>query len=241
MKTAVILRHIHFEDLGTLGPLLIERGYVLQYLVPGIDDLSCVDAAGADLIIVLGGPIGAFDDEKYPFLADELRLIELRLASRRPLLGICLGAQLVARAMGAQVSAMATKEIGFAPLLLTTAGKASVLAPLAGVPVFHWHGDQYQLPVGAAHLAKSERCDQQAFAIGEAVLGFQFHLEIDAGQIERWLIGHACELELARIDPCRLREDALKHGHSLAEAAHLAIGGWLDLQHNQTRLDANSL
>src|SRR5690606_26075835 len=143
MKTALALRHIHFEDLGTLAPLLRERGFEVRYLDPAVDELSAIDAGSADLVVALGGPLGALDEDVYPFLAAELHLIEQRLASGRPLLGICLGAQLIARALGAAVAPMGHKEIGFGALTLTNHGRESMLAPLAGVPVLHWHGDRF--------------------------------------------------------------------------------------------------
>lgn len=230
MKTALALRHLHFEDLGTLEPLLQERGYQVRYVDATTDDLSRLDANGSDLLIVLGGPIGAFDEELYPFLADELRLIERRLASGRPLLGICLGAQLIARQLGAAVSPMGFKEIGFAPLTLTDQGRDSVLGPLAQVPVLHWHGDQFETPPGGHLLAGTEACPRQAYAVGEAVLGLQFHLEADAEGIEHWLVGHCCELGQAGLDPRTVREDARRHGPSLARAARQVIGAWLDRQ-----------
>ncbi|MEG2629555.1 MAG: gamma-glutamyl-gamma-aminobutyrate hydrolase family protein, partial [Comamonas sp.] len=112
MKTAIALRHLDFEDLGSLAPLLAARGYALRYLDAASDDLRAANIAGADLLVLLGGPIGAFDEDIYPFLADELALVRQRLQSRRPLLGICLGAQLIARALGAKVAAMGVKKIG---------------------------------------------------------------------------------------------------------------------------------
>ena len=230
MKTALALRHIHFEDLGTLEALLHERGFELRYVDPSVDDLSQVDAVASDLMVALGGPIGAFDEAIHPFLADELRLLQQRLASGRPLLGICLGAQLIARLLGAAVAPMGFKEIGFGALTLTDEGHRSVLAPLAGVPVLHWHGDRFELPAGSQRLAGTERCAQQAYAVGDAVLGLQFHLEADASQIERWLVGHSCELAQAGIDPRTLRADARRHGAALAQAARRAIGAWLDRQ-----------
>lgn len=228
MKTALALRHIHFEDLGTLEPLLRERGFNVQYLDPSVEDLSSVNAAEPDLIVALGGPLGAFDEAAYPFLQDELDLIAQRLQSGRPLLGICLGAQLIARLLGAHVGPMGHKEIGFAPLTLTEDGQHSVLSPLADVPVLHWHGDRFELPAGAHLLAKTALCAQQAFAYGHAVLGLQFHLEADASQIERWLVGHCSELGQAGIALHTLRDDARRHGAALAQAARQSIGGWLD-------------
>lgn len=227
-KSAVVVRHIHFEDLGTLGPVLQERGYRVRYVDPAVDDLASVDALAPDLLVVLGGPIGAFDDALYPFLAAELALVERRLATGRALLGICLGAQLIARALGAGVAPMGVKEIGFGPLAMTAAGKASALAGLDAVPVLHWHGDRFEIPSGAECLAATPTCANQAFALGANVLGLQFHLEADTSQIERWLVGHASELAQAGIDPRDVREQARLAGPRLAAASASVFHAWLD-------------
>jgi len=227
MKTALALRHIHFEDLGTLEPLLRECGYDVRYLDPAVDDLAAVDPATVDLLFALGGPMGAYDEAAYPFLAAELDFLDRRLASGKPLLGICLGAQLIARLLGAEVTPMSGKEIGFAKLTLSTAGRASVLAPLANAAVLHWHGDRFTLPAGGTLLASTAQCTEQAFSFGHQVLGLQFHLEADPQQIERWLVGHCCELGQAGIDPRSIREDAWRYGGELTNAAQLAIGAWL--------------
>lgn len=227
-KTATVIRHIHFEDLGTLEPLLLERGYAVRYVDPATEDLASLDALAPDLLVVLGGPIGAFDDEIYPFLASELALVRQRLDAGTPLLGICLGAQLIARGLGARVYPMGVKEIGFAPLTLTGAGEQSVLAHLGATPVLHWHGDQFDIPPGAERLAGTQVGANQAFALGDAVLGLQFHLEADARQIDRWLLGHACELGQANIDPRVLREDAQRFQAPLAAAAAAVFNAWLD-------------
>lgn len=182
-----------------------------------------------DLLVVLGGPIGAFDETAYPFLADTLALLRERLARRLPVLGICLGAQLMARALGAGVAPMGHKEIGFAPLALTLDGERSVLAPLAnGTPVLHWHGDRFEIPPGAESLAATPLCPHQAFALGTHALALQFHLEADLSRIEQWLVGHACELAAAGVDLQALRSGAREHGAALAQAAQAVFGAWLD-------------
>ena len=228
MKSAIAVRHVHFEDLGVLEPFLRERGYEVRYLDAGVDDLAGVDPASPDLVVVLGAPIGAGDEEIYPFLADELALVRDRLDVRRPLLGICLGAQLIARVLGAKVKPMGVKEIGFSSLTLTEQGKASPLAALGTAPVLHWHGDQFGIPPGATRLAYTDVCANQAFAMGRAVLGLQFHLEADPVKIERWLLGHACELGQAGVDPREIRRQAREFGPALSAAASEVIGEWLD-------------
>ncbi|TFH88586.1 glutamine amidotransferase [Billgrantia azerbaijanica] len=228
MKTAIALRHIHFEDVGTLEAVLLERGYTVTYRDPALDTLDDTEVQRADLLIVLGGPIGACDEARYPFLERELDVVRRRLASGRPLLGICLGAQLIARAGGATVSPLGVKEIGFASLSLTPEGEASVLAPLGDTPVLHWHGDQFEIPEGAAWLASTAIGAHQAFSIGRNVLGLQCHLETDVARLERWLVGHAGELETAGIDPRTLRHDAGLLGERLTAAARQVFSTWLD-------------
>jgi len=230
-KTVLALRHLAFEDLGLLRPVLEARGFCrFLTLDAGVDELRDVDLDAVDLLVVLGGPIGAYDDALYPYLKDELALIRRRLAARRPLLGICLGAQLMARALGAPVRPMAhgRKEIGFAPLTLTDAGRDSALAPLApGQPVLHWHGDQFEIPAGCASLAATPLCPHQAFAVEHFALGLQFHLESDPARLEQWLIGHAGELAQARIPLDALRRDAITHGPALRAALGEVMDRWM--------------
>ncbi|ODU58835.1 MAG: glutamine amidotransferase [Comamonadaceae bacterium SCN 68-20] len=226
--TAIAIRHLHFEDLGTLEPLLQSRGYAVRYVDAPTEDLHAPHIADAGLLVVLGGPIGAFDEAAYPFLSDELALVRRRLGSQQPLLGICLGAQLIARALGAPVAPMGVKEIGFAPLALTAAGHDSPLAALGDVPVLHWHGDQFGIPPGAQCLAGTATCPHQGFALGPQVLGLQCHLEADPRAIERWLVGHAYELAQAGVDPRALRAEARALQARLPAAAGAVFTRWLD-------------
>jgi GMP synthase (glutamine-hydrolysing) len=229
MKRAVALRHLAFEDLGLIEDVLSVAQYDAAYLESGVDGLSGLGLDRDDLLIVLGGPISAYDEEHYPYLVDELRLIEECLRREVPVLGICLGAQLLARALGARVYPGPAKEIGFAPVTLTEEGRASCLGILerAGSPVLHWHGDTFDLPQGAVRLASTDITPNQAFSLGERALGLQFHMEADPEAIERWLIGHACELAGAGIDVRYLRAEARRHGAVLAEAGRTALRSWL--------------
>ena len=228
MKTALALRHLAFEDLGLIEPLLAKRGFEVRYHEAGVDDFASVDLGAVDLLVVLGGPISVEDEDNYPWLSDEVALIRERLDAGQPLLGICLGAQLMARALGARVKPMGVKEIGFAPLTLTEAGRSSALAELGSQPMLHWHGDQFELPIGMVSLASTPICPHQAFAPHARALGLQFHPEVDPARIEQWLIGHGDELVAAGIAPQTLREAAKQQGPGLAEALRRWMARWLD-------------
>lgn len=227
MKKAAALRHIHFEDLGNLQPELIKHGYDVQYADPSLGELQFLVPQEIDLLIVLGGPIGVYDEENYPFVVEEIDFIRQWLGSGKPILGICLGAQLIAHALGAKVYPLGAKEIGFSPIELSEAGHHSALAALADIPVLHWHGDQFDIPEDGVHLASTLMGANQAFAVGPNILGLQFHLEVSTAEFERWLVGHACELVQSKLDPCTLRADALRYGDALASAASSVFNEWL--------------
>ncbi len=194
----------------------------------GVDDLSVLDPLAPDLLVVLGGPIGVYEESAYPFLTAELAQIARRMEAGRPTLGLCLGAQLMARAAGARVYPSGVKEIGFAPIRLTEAGRASCLAPFAERPIaLHWHGDTFDLPSGATLLASTDACAHQAFSLGPNLIGFQFHPEAGGPGFERWLIGHTAELAAARIDVPALRADAARYGPELARKAEAVLTAWL--------------
>ncbi|RBP17129.1 GMP synthase (glutamine-hydrolysing) [Roseiarcus fermentans] len=225
-KTAVAIRHVAFEDAGVWREPLAEAGYDLSYVEAGVDALA--DAArAADLVIVLGGPIGVYETDAYPFLVDEIAVVRRRLEAGAPIVGVCLGAQLMAVALGARVAPGPGKEIGYAPVALADAGRASPLARLDGLPVLHWHGDACELPPGALLLASTPLGPVQAFSRGPRALALQFHVEADPHRIEQWLIGHAAELAAAGLDPRALRADALRHGEATAAAGRALLAEWL--------------
>jgi GMP synthase (glutamine-hydrolysing) len=230
MKTAVAIRHVAFEDLGLLGPVLERRGFALQ-IVEAAGGLAGVDALAPDLLVVLGGPIGAYEDLAYPFLKRELALVAERLAADRPTLGICLGAQIIARALGAAVYPGGVKEIGWAPVRLTEDGRRSCLAPLGddALHVLHWHGDTFDLPEGATRLASTDLYANQAFAWGRAALALQFHLEATAEGLEHWYAGHAGEIAgCDGVTVPALRAEGRRYGARLRPVAEGIFADWLD-------------
>lgn len=232
MKTALIVRHVAFEDLGTLEPVLVDAGYALDFREAGWHDLSGIDPLAPDLLVVLGGPIGVYDQDAYPFLRDEIALLETRLHHDRPTLGICLGAQLMAAALGARVYPGTNgKEIGWSPLDRgAEANACAFLQPLFedGVEVLHWHGDTFDLPPGSTHLAATPRYPHQAFAYGRSALALQFHPEVTPRGLERWYIGHACELAgIPSMDVTSLRTQSQRNGPILERAARRFWANWL--------------
>lgn len=233
-RTCLALQHVSFEDLGTLGDVLAEQGFEIQYRQAGVDDLANEQAqrewTQADLVVVLGGPIGVYESDRYPFIHDELARVRERLASGRALIGICLGAQMMAAASGKAVYPGPAKEIGYKPLVLSAAGQASALQALVGCDfqVLHWHGDTFDLPEGASLLASTDLVAHQIYSLGPKVLGLQCHLEAPPRDLERWLIGHTAELTAAGIDLGTLRSDNALHGHRLTDSARAVWRAWLE-------------
>lgn len=220
-RQLVALRHLPFEDLDALGPLFEAQGFKPRYIDTPVKGDFVQAALDADLLVVLGGPVGVYDQEDYPFLKDEIDVVRARLLAGRPVLGICLGAQIMAVALGAQVyPGRNGKELGWSALSLTEAGMRSPLAALApGQPVLHWHGDTFDLPEGAVLLAGSRRYPHQAFAWGGHALALQFHVEATAPGLERWLVGHALEIALTDgVSVSSLRQESAVCAGNLEDA-----------------------
>jgi len=225
MKTAVVIRHVAYEGLGLFNRVLELAGYDVIYLDAGIADFRRKISIDADIMIVLGGPVSANDIVKFPYLIDELQLIEYRLKSNMPVLGIGLGAQLMAKALGASVFPMPEREYGWQPVQLTT--EDSVLEPIRSKQVMHWHNDTFSLPDGATLLASTAACEVQAFSWQQS-LAIQFHAELDMKKFEQWILGHAVEiLQCEHQCLSHLREGSKMYGVFLAEQASQLMENWL--------------
>lgn len=233
MGHVIAVRHIHFEDCGTLESVLAERGHRVSYLDAPAFNLRDIDATTPDLMVFLGGPISVYEEDKYPFLTDEITLAERRLSTNRPVLGICLGSQIIAKALGARVFAGSVKELGWKPLQLSSAGESSDIVELGGSKtlMLHWHGDTFDLPDGAELLASTPECEHQIYSVGEHCLAFQCHPEVDPDKIEHWLIGHACEIAATtNVTVQQLRDDTRRLGATLVAQARKSFVAWLERQ-----------
>ncbi len=189
VKKVLILQHIACEGPGSLGFFLESKGVSFEYRQLANGDTVPVSLKDYSALICLGGPMNVDEEGKYPFLKDEKRLLKEALQKDFPTLGICLGAQLIARAANALVTAGPQKEIGWFPLKLTREGLKDSL--LEGLPqelkIFQWHGDTFEIPLGALHLASSDLFHHQAFKIGEKIYALQFHIEVTSEMIQDWV------------------------------------------------------
>lgn len=231
-KQALVLSHLPFEDIGSLEPALVDHGF----------DICTIDAATArfpqpemqscDLLIVMGGPIGVYEADDYPFLTAEIAALHQRLISQKPTLGICLGAQIIAAALGAPVyPGPRGSEIGWFPIRPagpepSPAWFSPLLAP--DLRVLHWHGDTFDLPAGAQHLARTDLYENQAFAFGRTTLALQFHPEVTCTGLERWYVGHTAELHQKGISVKQLRSDSENFAPKLLDAASQFWNLWLN-------------
>ncbi len=228
-KTALAITHVSFEDLGNLAPILIKNNYQIKYIQAHCD-LENLDILVPDLVVILGGPIGVYEEDIYPFLNLELNLISQRIKADLPTLGICLGCQLMAKILGAKVyPGNNGKEMGWFNLDLTDNGLKSSLKYLENTSILQWHGDTFDLPKDATLLASSRQYLNQAFSYGKNILALQFHPEVTVNGLESWFIGNACEISITKgVTVSHLRGDTAKYGQTLQDKASLFWQNWLD-------------
>jgi GMP synthase (glutamine-hydrolysing) len=210
MKPVFVLRHVPHEGLGTLETFLTEGGLEAHHVELYRPSLKPPDLKAASALIVMGGPMNVDEVDQYPFLGVEVGWIRQAVTANLPVLGICLGAQLLAKSLGARVYPNGVKEIGWYQLELTPPSADDRLFAGLGptATVFQWHGDTFDLPPGAVHLGRTRLCQHQAFRYGPSAYGLQFHVEMTPEMIDCWLDepGNGCELAgLDYIDPRAIR------------------------------------
>ncbi|ENW30834.1 glutamine amidotransferase [Acinetobacter lwoffii] len=224
--TVYAIQHLAFEDLGAWEDIFYQLGLRVRYFEAGIDDLTkAFEHPG--LTVILGGPIAVYETEDYPFLQHEIDLLKVRLEKNLPTLGICLGAQLIAAALNAKVYPGDVKEIDWSKLSLASI-ENNPLKALEDIDVLHWHGDTFDLPEQAELLASSDLYPNQAFRVGQNILALQFHAEVASESLEKWLIGHTCELRKAQINIPTLRADHQSYAPALEQAASSVLLHYLE-------------
>lgn len=235
MRRVLVFQHVAFEILGTLNPLLKAAGLRIRYVNFGRDPHARPRLDGYEGLVVLGGPMNVDQVDRHPHLATEVELIQEALDRDIPILGICLGAQLLARALGASVGPAEDKEIGWYDVDVTDAGRDDPLLSAFGPTerIFQWHGDTFDIPTGAEHLASSRICPNQAFRYGDKVYALQFHLEVDAPLIDRWLSIPVHQDEIAsldgRVDPGKIRLETRDRIESACDLSDRTFGAWVRL------------
>jgi GMP synthase-like glutamine amidotransferase len=214
------LQHVPFEGLGAIEPWLIARGHVLSCTRYFAGETAPQNLEALDWLIVMGGPMNVYQHRDHPWLPAEKALIREAIRAGKRVLGVCLGAQLIADALDGKVFQNAEREIGWFPVQRIATSASTQFAFPEETPVFHWHGDTFSLPSGSTWLARSDGCAHQAFGFGTRVLGLQFHLEMGVADVRR--IAHDCAGELV---PGRYIQSAesmlLRSGESEASAKEL--------------------
>ncbi|MBW4650185.1 MAG: glutamine amidotransferase [Kastovskya adunca ATA6-11-RM4] len=187
MNKILVIIHQVTSDPGLVGQILHRYGYTLDIRCPSNNDPLPLTMDDHKAVVIFGGPMSANDDETLPFIKTELDWIPVALASGKPYLGICLGAQLLARVLGATVKPHPEEkvEIGYFPIMPTSAGRKDFAEPLY---VYHWHNEGWELPAGAVSLATGETFVNQAFRYGENAVGVQFHPEMTEEMLKKWTV-----------------------------------------------------
>jgi len=218
-------QHVPFEGLGCIEPWLTAAGHEVTntafYLSSELPVLNEID-----LLIVMGGPMSVNDEAEFPWLAAEKQFVRSAINAGKPVLGICLGAQLIANALGARVYKNQVKEIGWFPIEKVGSGKGNCFSFPPALDVFHWHGETFDLPEGAHHLARSVGCENQAFQVGENVIGLQFHLETTP-ESARQIVAN-CRDELVDGQYIQTEEEILSAGVEKYEAINGTMAAIID-------------
>jgi GMP synthase (glutamine-hydrolysing) len=235
VKRLLVFQHVAHEILGTLDPLLKRAGFRIRYINFSRHPDAQPSLEGYDGLVILGGPMSVNDSARLPHLCTEMHLIEQALKKNLPVLGICLGAQLIAKTLGAEVYPNREKEIGWYDVAPTEEAKNDSLLGTwsPSEKIFQWHGETFDIPRTSRHLAFSSLCSNQAFRYGTKVYGFQFHLEVEERMIQRWLSVEENQIEIAalgeKINPEWIHAETALHVRRLQELSDQVFGEFIKL------------
>jgi GMP synthase (glutamine-hydrolysing) len=227
-KTALIIRHVPYEGVAAFRAPIEAAGYEVDRIDVSDPRFSTLELVEHDLLIMMGGPMGVYEQDKYPWIACQLRRLARRIDANRPTLGVCFGAQMMAEAMGGKVFAGHASEVGFHPVTLSETALAGPLRHVAEVPVLHWHGDTFTLPDDVELLASTSLYDHQAFRRGNNILALQFHAEMGLDpRFDAWIEGGEQAMARAGTTEARLRADHDRLGPDAVAAGQAMIAEWL--------------
>ena len=227
MKSALIIRHTPYEGIAGFRAPVEAAGYELTRIDVSDPAFPHIDFDEPDLVLIMGGPMGVYETEAHPWIAGEITRLARRIMLDRPTIGVCLGSQMIAAAMGARVYPGPVKEVGFAPVTISPAGLGSPLRHIEDVPVLHWHGDSFDLPPGVELLASTDAYPHQAFRRGNNLLAPQCHPEMgEDPRFDIWLEDEAyVEAAGLTVAELRVQHDAL--GPAAVAAGQKLITDWL--------------
>ncbi len=230
MTEVIAVQHTPAEGLGRLGPVLSEAGVQVRMVLPE-QAIGVSALAGVDGVVVLGGPMSVYETARHPRLVSEMRLIEQALRARLPILGICLGSQLLASVLGARVHLGPSKELGWFDVTRAPAAASDRLfAPLPDTFVaLHWHGDVFELPAGTVSLARSKQTPHQAFRYEDSAWGLLFHLEADRAQVQTMCEHFEAELRAAEVSPLALANETAFHERATRALGTKLFDEWVKL------------
>lgn len=228
VKRALIIRHVPYEGLAGYRTPIEAAGYHVDRIDVADESFSSLDLCGPDLLIMMGGPMGVYEQDQHPWITCQLNRLSRRLDAGRPTLGVCFGAQMIAAALGADVYAGPAKEVGFHPVNVRTDVENNPLVHIAGKPVLHWHGDTFTQPEGVEFLASSHVYDHQAFRRGNNILALQFHAEMGLDpRFDDWLEQWPEAVQEAGGDEASFRAAHDELGPHAVAAGQAMIHHWL--------------
>jgi GMP synthase (glutamine-hydrolysing) len=227
VKTALIIRHVPHEGVAGYREPIEAAGYHVDRIDVADPQFGTVDLREPDLLIMMGGPMGVYEHDKFPWIRCQLRRLALRLEADRPTLGVCFGSQMMAAALGGEVFPGEVKEVGFHPI--TVHDKVGPLRHVEDVPVLHWHGDTFTLPDNVELLASSYVYDHQAFRRGNNLLALQFHAEMgEDPRFDAWIEQSPGDVAAVGHTPESLRAAHAEHGSRAVSAGRAMISEWLE-------------